>query len=71
MGHVPASKPNKILAIDSSLLEPARDGREHVLVLTNVFSKFTQVFPTRDQQASTVADVLVKEWFYKFGIPQF
>lgn len=61
MGHLLASRTNEILAIDFSLLEPARDGREQVLVLTDVFSKFTQVFPTRDQQANTVADVLTRE----------
>lgn len=29
MGHLLASRPNQILAIDFTLLEPARDGREH------------------------------------------
>ncbi len=42
---------------------------ENVLVLTDVFSKYTQAVPTRDKRASTVAKVLVNEWFYKFGIP--
>lgn len=69
MGHLLASKPNEILAIDFSFLEPAHDGRDQVLVMTDVFSKFTQVVPTRDQRASTVADILVREWFYKYGIP--
>lgn len=69
MGHLLASKPNEILAMDFSLLDPARDGREQVLVLTDVFSKFTQAVPTRDQHASTVAEVLIKEWFYKYGVP--
>uniref|UniRef100_A0A671U0X9 Gypsy retrotransposon integrase-like protein 1 n=1 Tax=Sparus aurata TaxID=8175 RepID=A0A671U0X9_SPAAU len=69
MGHLLASRPNEILAIDFSYLEPAQDGREQVLVLTDVFSKFTQVFPTRDQRASTVAEILTKEWFYKYGVP--
>ncbi|KAJ8390423.1 hypothetical protein AAFF_G00103580, partial [Aldrovandia affinis] len=69
MGHLLASRPNQILAIDFSLLERARDGREQVLVMTDVFSKFTQAVPTRDQRASTVAGVLVREWFYRFGVP--
>lgn len=60
MGHFLASRPKKILAFDFSYIEPAQDGREQVLVLTDVFSKFTQVFPTRDQQASTVAEILTK-----------
>lgn len=69
MGHLVAAKPNQVLAIDFTMLEMARDGKEHVLVMTDVFSKFTQAVPTSDQRASTVAGILVREWFYKFGIP--
>lgn len=42
---------------------------ENVLVMTDVFSRYTIAVPTRDQRASTVAQDLVVEWFYKFGIP--
>ena len=69
MGHLLASRPNEILAMDFTLLEPSRNGYENVLVVTDVFSKFTVAVPTRDQRASTVAQVLVTEWFYKFGVP--
>ncbi|XP_068607149.1 uncharacterized protein [Brachionichthys hirsutus] len=69
MGHVLASQPNEILAIDFTLLEPSRGGYENVLVMTDVFSKFPVAVPTRDQRASTVAQVLLAEWFYKFGVP--
>ena len=37
--------------------------------LTDIFSKFTQAVPTRDQRAITVAKTLVKDWFVKYGIP--
>lgn len=69
MGHLLAAKPNQVLAIDFTLLEPSQDGEELVLVMTDVFSKFTQAVPTRDQRAATVAEVLVKEWFYRYGVP--
>ncbi len=69
MGHLLASKPNQILAIDFTSLEPSSDGREHVLIMTDVFSKYTLAVPTRDQRATTVASVLVQEWFYKLGVP--
>ncbi|KAL1252189.1 hypothetical protein QQF64_019985 [Cirrhinus molitorella] len=36
--------------------------------MTDVLSKFMAV-PTRDQRAETVAQVLVEEWFYMFGVP--
>uniref|UniRef100_A0A3B3SEI7 Gypsy retrotransposon integrase-like protein 1 n=1 Tax=Paramormyrops kingsleyae TaxID=1676925 RepID=A0A3B3SEI7_9TELE len=69
MGHLLASKPNEILAIDYTVLEPASNGLENVLVMTDIFSKYTLAIPTRDQRATTVAQVLVSEWFYKFGVP--
>lgn len=39
MGHLLAARPNEILAIDYTTLEPAQNGVENVLVLTDVFSK--------------------------------
>lgn len=69
MGHLLASRPNEILAVDFTLLEASRSGFENVLVMTDVFTKFTFAVPTRDQRAETVAQVLVNEWFYKFGVP--
>ena len=69
MGHLLASRPNEILAIDFTTMDPSRTGLEHVLVITDVFSKYTLAIPTRDQRASTVAQVIVKEWFYKLGVP--
>ena len=69
MGHLLASRPNEILAIDFTVLEPSRNGLENVLVMTDVFSKYTWAVPTRDQRAATVAQVLVTEWFTKFGVP--
>ena len=59
MGHLLVSRPNEILAIDFTLLEPAHNGVENVMVMADVFSKYTLA----------QAQVLVTEWFYKFGVP--
>ena len=69
-GHLEASRPLELVAIDFTTLDKARDGHEQVLILTDVFSKFTQAFPTRDQKAHTVARILVERWFFTYGVPE-
>lgn len=69
IGHLIAFHPMEILAMDYTLLEKSSDGRENVLVMTDIFSKITQAIPTKDQKAVRVAKALVKEWFVHYGIP--
>ena len=64
-----AYKPLEIVAIDFTQLEKSSDGRENVLIMTDVFTKFTVGVPTKNQKAVTVAKALVNEWFYRYGIP--
>ena len=45
-GSLLASKPLEILAVDFTVLEPSRNGLENVLVMTDVFTEFTQAIPT-------------------------
>lgn len=70
MGHLLAFKPLVVVAIDFTVLERTSDCQENVMVVTDVFSKFTKAYPTPDQKASTVAHVLSEGWFYVYGILQ-
>ncbi|XP_063845408.1 uncharacterized protein LOC135091586 [Scylla paramamosain] len=70
LGTLEANRPWEVLAVDFTLLDPARDGKENVLVVTDVFSKFALAFPTKNQKASTVAKILVEEIFHRFGCPE-
>lgn len=69
MGSILTSRPLEVVCIDFTILEQSSDGRENVLVLTDAFTKWVVAVPTRDQKATTVARILVKEWFHKFGPP--
>ena len=69
-GALLASEPLEVVAIDFTLLEPATDGRENVLIMTDVFTKYTQAVPTKDQSAVTTAKALVDNWFTRFGVPK-
>ena len=50
-------------------MDPSRDGKENVLVLTDAFSKFSQAFVTQNQKALTMVKIIVDKWFYIYGIP--
>ena len=69
MGTITAHNSLEVMATDFTLLEPA-SGFENVLVMTDVFSKFTQAVRTRDQLAKSVARVLVNEWCVHYGVPK-
>lgn len=69
-GNLLATRPLEIVAIDFTTLERASSGHENVLVVTDVFSKFTQAYPTTDQKAKSVVKVLTEKWFYTYGVPQ-
>ena len=70
MGNLLASRPLEVVAIDYTHLEKSADGRDSVLVMTDVFTKYAWAVPTRDQKACTTAKVLVREWFQRLGVPQ-
>ena len=69
LGTISASRPMEVVAMDFSVLERSSSGYENVLVLTDVFSKWSLAVPTKDQKATTVAQVLVREWFSRYGPP--
>ena len=69
MSSLRASQPLEVLSIDFTVLERSC-GIENVLVLTDVFTVFTQAIPTRYQKATTVARMLVKEWIMRFEVPK-
>ena len=48
MGSLTANKPLNVVAMDFTLLDRASSGLENVLVMTDVFTKYTQAIPTRD-----------------------
>ena len=68
-GHLTATQPLEIVAIDFLTLDKASDGREDVLVLTDVFSKWATAVATRDKTAATVVRVLLQNWIVHYGVP--
>ena len=67
-GSIIANGPLDLLCVDFTTMDPSRDGKENVLVLTDAFSKFSQAFVTPNQKALTVAKTIVDKWFHIYGI---
>lgn len=65
-----AREPMELLAIDFLSLEKGKGGFEHVLVVTDSFTKYSWAFPTHNQQAPTVAKLLWEKILVNFGFPQ-
>ena len=45
-----ANGPLNLLCVDFTTMDPSRDGKENVLVLTDAFVKFSQAFVTPNQK---------------------
>ena len=52
------------MCIDFTKVDPSKDGKENILVLTDTFTKFSQAFVTPNQKAITITKILVDKWFY-------
>ena len=48
-----------LMCVDFTKVDPSKDGKENILVLTDAFTKFSQTFVTPNQKAITVAKILV------------
>ena len=57
-GLLVASNPLDLLCIDFLKVDPSRDGKENILVLTDAFTKFSQAFITNSWKALTIAKTL-------------
>ena len=68
-GHLIASQPLEVLALDFLTVDQASDGTEHVLTMTDVFTKFAVAVAAPDLTAATVVKSLVRSWILHYGVP--
>lgn len=55
--------------MDYLTLEASKGGHQHVLVITDHFTRFAMVIPTRNQLARTTAEALFNHSIVHYGIP--
>ena len=67
--NISSSFPLELVCIDYLSLESCKGGIEDILVVTDHFTKYAQAYPTKGQQATTVAKVLYDNFFMHYGFP--
>ncbi|GFY29136.1 retrovirus-related Pol polyprotein from transposon 412 [Trichonephila clavipes] len=49
-------------------LPRSSEGSNNILVMMDYFTKWPEAYPIPDQEALTVAEVLVQHWISRFGV---
>lgn len=70
MVSINTTRPMELVCIDFMSLESSRGGYENILVVTDHFTRYAFACPTRNQEAKTVAKILMDQYFVHYGIPE-
>ena len=71
LGTVTAGYPMQVMAADLvGLLPESPNGNSYILVIGDYFTRWMDILPLPNQEASTVAGKLVDEVFLHFSIPE-
>ena len=63
--------PMDFISIDIGYMPTDVEGYRYILLIGDLFSKFIEVVPLRDQTAPTVVKALWEQWITKYGCPKF
>lgn len=64
------TQPLELVCMDYLTLETSKGGYQHILVITDHFTKFSTAIPTRNQTAKTTAEALFNGFMVFYGLPQ-
>ena len=63
-------KPRCVIAFDVGVLPWATDSYRYFLVIVDLFSKYIEVAPMKNQQADNICKALTNYWIYRHGKPR-
>ncbi len=67
---ITTSQPLELVCMDYLTLEMSKGGYQHILVITDHFTKFAVAVPTRNQSAKVTAEALWNHFIIPFSIPK-
>ena len=68
--NIMATHPLELVHLDYLCLEPWKGLEENVLVITDHFTRYAQVYVTRTQMAQTMAKTLWNKFIVHYGLPK-
>ena len=66
-----AQLPMEFIALDIAYMPSDTDGFQYVLLIGDVFSKYVEVIPLRDQTAPSIIQGLWQHWLCRYGYPKY
>ena len=63
--------PMQFIALDVSYMPKNNKGFEYFLIIGDLFSKYIEAVPMKDQTAPTIINALMTRWIYTHGTPHF
>ena len=66
---ISTSEPLEIIRMDFLHLDKSSGGYQFLLVVADLFTKFTQVYATRNKERKTAAESFYSDFILKFGLP--
>ena len=66
---MPFNFPRALIAMDIAYLPWTSNGYRYVLIIVDLFSKFMEAIPMKNQESATIAEALQYGWFHRYGYP--
>lgn len=67
---IKTSQPMELVCTDFLTLETSKGGFQHILVITDHFTRYAQAIPTRNMTAKTTAECIWGSYCIHYGIPK-
>ena len=68
--NIRSSEPFELVSVDFCDLDVAKGGYKKILVIVDHFTRFVQVYPTKNKRGRTAADKIFNEYILRFGFPK-